>query len=152
MPCWLGAGVTPVRSARSQPGAAIRAVAVPVPCAWPLCCSPRALRCAILGQHLRELRPTPPARPSHSARAQTEAKKGQFPLSPRLPRTLSPPPSAAAPQAAPGCGRIRAAHGGHDAAASDWPARAWPHISPEPALLTARLSGEELTWRGTNQR
>lgn len=65
------------------------------------------------------------------------------------PRPPPPPLRAGRARAADGS---RAAHGARDAAASDWLRRAWPHISPEPALLAAGPTGGEPTPAETNQR
>lgn len=62
-----------------------------------------------------------------------------------------PPPPLRAGRARAADGS-RAAHGARDAAASDWLRRAWPHISPEPALLAAEPTGGEPTPAGTNRR
>lgn len=46
----------------------------------------------------------------------------------------------------------RAAHGGRDADAPHWLPRAWPHISPEPALLPAAPTAAALTPPRANRR
>lgn len=90
-----------------------------------------------------------PRTPGQPLTAEAEALTGS---SDRSPPTIHPPPPPPACHRPSGGSALRTDPARCDAVGDDWLPRAWPHISPEPALLTAKLGAEELTPGGANRR
>lgn len=90
-----------------------------------------------------------PRTPGQPLTAEAEALTGSSEGSPPTVHPPSPPPACHRP---PGGSALRTDPARCDAVGGDWLSRAWPHISPEPALLTAKLGAKELTPGGANRR